>query len=399
MEPVVRPEVRAGLDAMREFRRDLHRHPELGLREFRTAEAVAARLCAAGIEVESGIAGTGLRAIIRAGAGRSGAGSGRALLLRADMDALPIQELSEAPYASETPGVMHACGHDGHTAILTQTALLLHASAARLPHSVVCAFQPAEEGPGGALPMIEAGVLEDPHCDAAFGLHLWTGLPVGKIGVTSGPAMAAADEFEILIEGRGGHGAFPHEAIDAVVMGSYLVTALQTLVSRNADPMRTAVVTIGTFHAGSNFNIIAESARLTGTLRTFDTRLRSLLVRRLREVAEGTVQTLGGKCAFHFTDRYPATVNDPEMAAFAAEVASGLVGPENVVRDLVMMGAEDMSYFLQSVPGCYVFLGAGNEARGLNHPHHSPHFDFDEGAMAIGSELLLRIAERWGKTK
>jgi len=349
---------------------------------------VRGRLEGAGLELRAGIARTGLRALVR--------GSGpRTILFRADMDALPIQEESEKPYASTVPGVMHACGHDGHTSILTETALLSQEARAGLEGSLAFVFQPAEEGPGGARPMIEEGVLEDPAPEAAFGLHLWTGIPVGKIAVTSGPFMAAADEFRITIQGRGGHGALPHEAIDAVVVGSYLVTALQTLVSREADPMKTAVVTVGSFHGGSNFNIIAETAEMKGTLRTFDPALRERLVVRLREVCEGLARSLKAECEFVFEPHYPPTINDPAMAEFVAEVAAGLVGPQNVVRDLVVMGAEDMSYFLERLPGCYFFIGGANPEKGMSHPHHNPRFDFDEDALLLGCEMFLRIQESY----
>jgi amidohydrolase len=259
----------------------------------------------------------------------------------------------------------------------------------------VFAFQPAEEGPGGARPMIEAGILEDNGVEAVFGLHLWSELPLGKIGVTAGPAMASADEFEIRVLGRGGHAAFPQNTVDAVVVGSHLVTALQTLISRNADPMQTSVLTVGSFQAGSAFNIIAEEAVLRGTLRTFDPNLRAHLVRRLRETAEGVTGAFGAQVDFRFLPHYPPTVNDPAMAEFTAEIAAGVVGAENVVRDLVMMGAEDFSFFLRRRPGCFFFVGAGSPERGCGHPHHSPRFDFDEDALPIGCEMFLRIAERY----
>lgn len=386
----IRPEVRGRFDSMVRLRRDLHAHPELGFREARTADQVVRFLEKSALGCRTGIAKTGVCAVAR------GAGSGgRTILFRADMDGLPIQEESDRDYASKHDGVMHACGHDGHTTILLHTAEVAQRNGGSLPVDCKFVFQPAEEGPGGALPMIGEGVLGDPDVEAAFGLHLWTPMPVGGVAVTAGPFMAAADEFELVVHGRGGHGAYPHQTVDAVVVGSHIVTALQTLVSRNASPMQTAVVTVGTFHAGSNFNIIAETARMKGTLRTFDPELRDLLIRRLEEVSTGTARVFGAECEFVFVEHYPALVNDPAMAEFVAGVASEVLGPENVKRDLVSMGGEDMAYFLQKVPGCFFFLGAGNEAKGCGHPHHSPHFDFDEDAMAIGSEILLRIAERY----
>ncbi|MDM7914770.1 MAG: amidohydrolase, partial [Candidatus Eisenbacteria bacterium] len=261
-----RREVLERREAMIELRRAIHQQPELGMKEESTARAILEILKPAFPQVRGSVGGTGVTALLSS----PGSSSSRAILLRADMDALPIQEETAAPYASRQPGVMHACGHDGHVAILAQTALVAAGPMAkRLRHPVRFVFQPAEEGPGGALPMIRAGVLSDPPVEAAFGLHLWSGLPAGVVAVTSGPMMASADEFELRIVGRGGHGASPHETVDAVVVASHLVTALQTLVSRNVDPMQTAVVTVGMLHAGDNFNIIAETARLRGTIRSF----------------------------------------------------------------------------------------------------------------------------------
>jgi amidohydrolase len=390
----VRPEVLARYEALVAFRRDLHRHPELGFQEERTAAAVAGRLAAEGIDLRAGIAGTGLLARVRAGGG-SATAPRRTALLRADMDALPLQEETGAVYASSVEGRMHACGHDGHTAILVETAILAQAHAATLAGDLAFVFQPAEEGLGGAEKMIEDGILAETGAEAVFGLHLWSPLSLGKVAVTAGSFMAAADEFEITVTGKGGHAAFPHTAVDAVVVGSYVVAALQTLVSRHVDPLQSAVVTVGSFQAGSGHNIIAETAVLRGTVRTFDGVLQDSLVRRLREISEATCAALGARCEFRFFSGYPATINDEDMADFVAEVAAETVGRDNVVRDLVMMGAEDMSYFLRERPGCYFFVGAGNESRGIVHPHHSSHFDLDEKALAIGCELFLRIAERY----
>lgn len=390
----VRDSVRRHEEAMVAFRRDLHRHPETSFKEERTSRVVAERLRSGGLEVRDGIAGTGLLALLRSPAGPDTAPR-RSIFFRADMDALPIQEESPLPYASVNPGVMHACGHDGHTAILTETALVAMEMRNSLPGDLGFVFQPAEEGPGGALPMIKAGVLDDPRPEAVFGLHLWSGLEIGKVAVTSGPAMAAADEFRLVVTGRGGHGAMPHNTVDALVVGAHIAVALQTVVSRNLDPMKTGVLTLGTFDAGSNFNIIAEKAQLTGTIRTFDPQIREMILQRLKEVAEGTARSLGAGCEVTIMPIYPATVNDPGMSGFAADIAAGLVGGGNVIRDMVLMGSEDMTYFLQELPGCYIFLGAGNAGKGCDLPHHNPRFDFDEDAMAIGCELFLRIAEEY----
>lgn len=386
----IRPEVRARIDSMVAVRRDLHRNPELGLRETRTSSVVQEFLRKAGIEFRFPLATTGVAGLVRAEKP-----SGRAILLRADMDGLPLQEENTVDYASQNTGVMHACGHDGHTSILLHTAELTQQRRATLGGDITFAFQPAEEGPGGALPMIQEGVMENPKIEAAFGLHLWNIFPVGKVGVQAGPAMAAADEFELVVEGKGGHGAHPDKTIDAVVVASHIVTAMQTLVSRNVDPFKTAVITVGTFRAGSNFNIIAERAFLTGTMRTFDPEVRAALIERLEVVVTRTAEAFGAKCKFVFTEVYPVTVNDPAMSEFVADVVAEVVGKENVLRGAMSMGAEDMSYFLEAVPGCFLFLGSNNPARGLDGQHHSPRFDFDEACLPIGTEIFLRLQERY----
>ncbi|MEZ4651228.1 MAG: M20 family metallopeptidase [Candidatus Eisenbacteria bacterium] len=386
----VRRELADRFEAMVSMRRDLHRHPELGFQEVRTAGVVTKGLEQAGLAFRAGIAKTGVATLVP-GSGRSG----RTVLFRADMDALPIREESAVEYRSVHEDTMHACGHDGHTTILLHTLLEAHAGAARPTVDVKYVFQPAEEGPGGAKPMIEEGVLLDPKVEAAFGLHLWNTMPAGKVAVTSGPFMAAADEFEIRITGVGGHAAYPHEAVDPVVIGAHVVVALQTLVSRNADPTKTAVVSIGSFHGGSAFNVLPEEVRMRGTLRTFDDELRTLLIRRLREVVVGTAGALGGRAELDFIDGYPTTVNDPRMAEFVREIACEVVGAENVLTDLISMGGEDMSYFLREVPGCYFFLGSQDRDRGLDAAHHNPRFDFDEGVMPIGAEIFLRIQDRY----
>lgn len=378
---------------MVELRRDLHRNPELGFKEERTSAVVEETLSRSAVELRR-LVGTGLQAVVRAenSAARSAA---RSILFRADMDGLPLQEENETPYVSTRDGVMHACGHDGHTSILLHTVLEAQARRGELKGDLSFVFQPAEEGPGGALPMIEAGVMDEPRVEAAFGLHLWNLNRVGTVCVTAGPAMAAADEFELIVEGKGGHGAHPNKTVDAVVVGSHIVTALQTLISRNTDPFETGVVTVGTFHSGSNFNIIAERARMTGTIRTYSEDLRALLVRRVGEVAEGIATALGARCQVRHIPVYPATVNDPAMCDFVAEIAAEVVGADNVLRSERTMGAEDMSYFLQRVPGCFFFLGSSNAEKGLIGQHHSPRFDFDEECLPIGAEIFHRIHERY----
>jgi amidohydrolase len=313
-------------------------------------------------------------------------------LLRADMDGLPIEEASGAPYASQNHGVMHACGHDGHTAILLTVAKVLAERRQQFSGTVKFAFQPAEElPPGGAKGMIEAGVLENPGVDAAFGLHLWNSLPVGKIGVDEGPIMASVDRFDIVIKGVGGHGAYPHTGVDPIVAGSHVVAALQTVVSREVPPLAPVVVTVGKFQGGTAFNVIPSQAELSGTVRTVDARIRQEMPARLERIVRGITSGLRAEYTFNYAFGYPVTVNDVNKAQFARQVAAAIVGDANVVSAGMTMGAEDMSYFLEAVSGCYLRLGSGNPDKGLIHPHHSALFNFDEAALPIGVDLLTQL--------
>jgi amidohydrolase len=314
------------------------------------------------------------------------------VLLRADMDGLPIEEASGAPYASQNHGVMHACGHDGHTAILLTVAKVLAQRRQQFSGTVKFAFQPAEElPPGGAKGMIEAGVLENPGVDAAFGLHLWNSLPVGKIGVDEGPIMASVDRFDIVIKGVGGHGAYPHTGVDPIVAGSHVVAALQTVVSREVPPLAPVVVTVGKFQGGTAFNVIPSQAELSGTVRTVDARIRQEMPARLERIVRGITSGLRAEYTFNYAFGYPVTVNDVNKAQFARQVAAAIVGDANVVSAGMTMGAEDMSYFLEAVSGCYLRLGSGNPDKGLIHPHHSALFNFDEAALPIGVDLLTQL--------
>ncbi|MGZ3585124.1 MAG: M20 metallopeptidase family protein [Ktedonobacterales bacterium] len=367
-------------------RRHFHRHPELGLQEHETAAYVAKRLQKLGIDHQTGIAQTGIVGLIQ------GAHPGRTVLLRADMDALPLTEETGAEYASERPGVMHACGHDGHTAILLAVAEILSRRRDQLNGTVKLVFQPAEEGPGGAEPMIAAGVMESPHVDACFGLHLANESPVGQIIVQGGPVQASADTFDIVVHGVGGHGAMPEQTVDAVAIGAAIVNELQRLISREVSPRDTAVVTVGSFHAGTRHNIIAKRAVLEGTLRTLNADTRAFLQSRIREVATHVAQAARATCDVSFGLGYPITINDEAMAAFARGVAQTIVPPEHVHGSQPIMGSEDMSYFLNAAPGCFAYLGSANPERNLHHPHHSPLFDFDEACLPIGAELLSQLA-------
>jgi amidohydrolase len=380
------PEAVQLTEAVVALRRTIHRLPELGFQEERTSALVADHLRGLGLEVQTGIAQTGVLGILR------GHGEGKTILLRADMDGLPIHEATSVPYTSQHPGVMHACGHDGHTAILLAVASLLSEQRRRFSGTVKFAFQPAEElPPGGAKGMIAAGVLENPHVDAVFGLHLWNSFPVGTIGVDAGPIMASVDRFDVIIKGVGGHGAYPHTSIDPIVIGSQVVTALQSIVSREIPPLAPVVVTVGRFQAGTAFNVIPSQAEISGTVRTIDAQIRQDMPARLERVIRGLTTAMRAECEFTYEFGYPVTVNDPDKAALARRVAVGIVGEACVRPAGMTMGAEDMSYFLQAVPGCYLRLGSGNPDKGLIHSHHSALFDFDEAALPIGVELLTRL--------
>ncbi len=364
-------------------RRDFHAHPELGYQEFRTAGIIADRLATLGYEVRSGVGKTG----VVGARTRDGA---RCVLLRADMDALPVQEENEVPYRSQVAGAMHACGHDGHMAVGLAVADRL--SRTELPGAIKFAFQPAEEGGNGAGAMIDDRVLDAPAVDAAFGMHLWSYLPMGTIAVTPGPVFASADQFEIEIVGRGGHAAVPHEAIDPVVVSAHIITALQTLVSRRRDPLEEAVVSVTAIRAGDAFNVIPERATLLGTVRAFGGPFYENAPQMIEQVAGKIAEALGAHATIKYDRLLPPTVNDRNMAALMADVAKEIVGEDNVLTDVRTMGGEDMSLFLERVPGCYAFVGARNEAKGAAHPHHSPHFDIDEDALSIAADLLSRTA-------
>jgi amidohydrolase len=365
------------------LRRDLHQHPELSWEERRTGDRVVAFLEGVpGLTLRRGLGGTGLLATVAGGPGPT-------VLLRVDMDALPVQEDSAAPYASRTAGVMHACGHDGHVAMGAAAARVL---ARRPPAGTVrVLFQPAEEGEGGAQAMVAAGALEG--VDVVLGVHLWNELAAGTLGVKEGALMAAVDRLRIVIHGRGGHGGTPHRSADPVVAAAQVVTGLQTVVSRETSPLQSAVVTIGSIHGGQAFNVIPDEVTLTGTLRTFDTGLRAAMPERLARIAGGIAGALGCRAEVEVRPGNPPVVNDGAAAALAARAAARVVGEAAVVRPEPTMGGEDMAVYFERVPGCFVFVGSANAARGLDQPHHSPRFDFDERALAVGCAFLVEAAE------
>ncbi len=374
------------------WRRDFHMHPELGFQEVRTAGVVAEHLRALGLEVTTGVGKTGVVALVEPDEAPPHAAT---VLLRFDMDALPIHEENDIPYRSQTPGVMHACGHDGHTAIGMGVAQLLARHRNELAGRVKLVFQPAEEGLGGARAMIADGVLENPKPQASFGLHLWSRLPLNQVVVQSGPLMAGADKVNLIVEGVGGHGAMPHETVDAIVIASQIVLAWQTIVSRNVSPTTPAVITVGEFHAGSAANVIAGWAELSCSIRSFDLETRDFLVRRMREMAEGVCTAHGATCALTFAPGVLPTINSEAGAALMRTVATELLGAQNVITQTPAMVGEDMSEFLMRAPGCYVLVGANDPNGPLNSPHHSPTFNFDERMLSTGVALLAGAAVRY----
>ena len=365
------------------LRRDIHREPELGFDTSKTADKVLAAIEGLPLEVETGVAQNGIVATLR------GEGEGPTVALRADMDALPITEETDLPFASETEGKMHACGHDGHTSMLVGAAHALSqdSSRGRLNGTVKFVFQPAEEGGGGGRVMVEEGVAEG--VQSIFALHLWPGLPFGTVATKAGPIMAAADGFEMEIRGSGGHGAMPHLTTDAIVIAAQVVTALQTVVAREVDPVESAVLTIGEIGAGTAFNIIPEKARIGGTVRTLNADLRRRMPERIEEVARGVAGGMRGHAELDYRFSYPVTVNDAGAFERALGVAGELFGEESVLRlPNPSMGGEDFAFFLEKVPGAFVWLGVGEDVSGL----HTPRFAFDEEILPRGSALLAALA-------
>jgi len=365
------------------IRRDLHRIPETGFREKKTSAYVADYLQREGLKMTTGVAGTGVVGLMETGR------PGNTLLIRADMDALPITEATGLDFASEHPGVMHACGHDGHMAMVLATATVMNRLKSEFNGGIKFVFQPAEEGPGGAKPMIAAGVLDDPTVDCALGCHIWPNIPEGTIGIRTGPLLAAMTSFDITINGKGGHGAMPHLCVDALEIGCQVVNALQRVVSRQMNPLSPTVITVGRFQAGTAFNVIPETANLCGTARTFDKTTWRRWPETIEKIVSGVCDSMGADYDVSFEQGYPPTVNDATMADRMRIIAGEVVGPERVVVPDKTLGGEDMAYFLERVPGCFFCLGAGNDAfAGI----HSPRFGFNEGILASGVEVYCRAA-------
>lgn len=376
------PEAEALREEMIAVRRDLHMHPETAFEEVRTAGIVAETLSSLGLEVQTGVGKTGVVAML------DGSDDGPTVLVRADMDALPIVEANQADYVSQTAGKMHACGHDAHTAIGLAVAKMLTKHRDQIHGRVKFVFQPAEEIASGALAMIEDGALANPRPDVSLGLHVWNSLPVGKLGVADGPTMAGSSLWSATITGKGSHGAAPHLGIDPVVCAAHIITALQSIVARNVDPMDTAVVSATQVHAGDTHNVIPQTATLTGTMRAFKTEVRDLVTKRMDAIIHGVAASLGCEAEFHIEHRTGPVVNHADVGSRLRPLFSNIVGPDNLDLTTRTMGGEDMSFFMTDVPGMFFFVGSANEARGLNYGHHHPQFDIDEDALPLGAALL-----------
>jgi amidohydrolase len=379
---------------MAALRRDLHAHPELCFEEVRTADVVAAQLTAWGIPIHRGLGTTGVVGIVKAGS------SDRALALRADMDALPMQERNTFAHTSQHPGKMHACGHDGHTAMLLGAAQYL-AQHRNFDGTVYLVFQPADEGGGGAREMIKDGLFEKFPVEAVFGMHNWPGSAAGTFAASAGPVMASSNEFKITVRGKGGHAAMPHNAVDPIVIASQLVLGFQTIISRNVKPIDAAVISVTMVHAGEATNVIPNHCELQGTVRTFSLEVLDQVEQRMRDMAEHTCAAGGAICDFEFDRNYPPTINSVRETEFARKVMAGIVGEDKVLVQEPTMGAEDFSYMLQAKPGCYSFIANGEgDHRAMGHGGgpcmlHNPSYDFNDELLPLGATYWVRLAEQW----
>ncbi|KRD42507.1 amidohydrolase [Acidovorax sp. Root275] len=378
-------------------RRDIHAHPELCFEEVRTADVVAQKLTEWGIPIHRGLGKTGVVGIVK---GRDGGASGRAIGLRADMDALPMQEFNTFAHASKHQGKMHACGHDGHVAMLLAAAQHF-AKHRNFDGTVYLIFQPAEEGGGGARVMIEDGLFEQFPMQAVYGMHNWPGMPVGTFAVSPGPVMASTSEFKIVIRGKGGHAALPHTGIDPVPIACQMVQTFQTIISRNKKPVDAGVISVTMIHAGEATNVVPDSVELQGTVRTFTVEVLELIEKRMRQIAEHTCAAHDATCEFAFVRNYPPTVNSPAEAEFARKVMTEIVGAEHVLPQEPTMGAEDFAYMLQAKPGAYCFIANGDGAhREMGHGGgpcmlHNPSYDFNDDLIPLGATYWVKLAEQW----
>ena len=381
----------AGIAAVR---RDIHAHPELSFEEQRTADVVAAKLTEWGIEVHRGMGRTGVVGVLKNGS------SDRTIGLRADMDALPMQEFNQFPHTSQHAGKMHACGHDGHVAMLLAAAQHL-SRVKNFDGTVYFIFQPAEEGGGGAREMMKDGLFTQFPMQAVFGMHNWPGLEVGKFALSAGPVMASSNEFKITIHGKGSHAALPHNGVDPVPVACQMVQAFQTIISRNKKPLDAGVISVTMIHTGEATNVVPDVCEMQGTVRTFSVEVLDLIEQRMREVAQHTCAAFGATCSFEFERNYPPTVNHAAETAFAQGVMASVVGEHNVVVQEPTMGAEDFSYMLQAVPGAYCFIGNGDGVhREMGHGEgpctlHNPNYDFNDDLIPLGGTYWVRLVEAW----
>jgi amidohydrolase len=369
---------------MIDLRRDFHQYPELGLQEFNTARKVEGVLKALGLETRMFVNGTGVRGFLK------GSEPGETIALRADMDALPIQEETDLPYQSQNKGVMHACGHDAHIAMLLGAATILSEMRKELKGNVAFIFQPAEEIGAGAKAMVEEGALEG--ANRIFGLHVYSILPFGTLGYRPGPLMAAGDFFDVKITGKGGHGGLPHLTVDPIVIAANAISTLQTIVSREVDPVESAVISICKMNGGEAYNVIPETATFGGTIRSHKPELREGLPRRIKEILDGLVSGMRGSYELTLMSKFPATINDEEMTAFVVKVAKEILGEDKLSLLRPLMGSEDFSFYLQKVPGTFAFLGVENKDKGIIYPHHHPKFNIDEDILPLGTALHVAVA-------
>ena len=379
-------EIKKFHDEMVAWRRDIHKHPELGYEETRTSNFVAAKLKEFGIEVHQGLAKTGVVGTIKNGYGPS-------IGLRADIDALPLVEKNTFKHASTNPGIMHACGHDGHTSMLLGAAKYLSASK-NFKGTIIFIFQPAEEGGAGADLMLKEGLFEKFPMDSVYGMHNWPGIELGYFGVGAGPLMAAADMFDLTVNGRGGHAALPDQCVDPIVISSQIVSALQTIPSRTIHPVDSVVISVTQIHAGDTHNIIPDSARMHGTVRTFLEETRNKMPSSILQVAEGVCSAFGATCKLDYVQCYPATINAVQETEISAKAVIDLVGEEKIIRNPTpSMGSEDFSYMLQARPGCYVWLGIGGVNGKGSCLLHSSHYDFNDDVLPTGASYWVTLVE------
>lgn len=388
MEDSWKIQIAAMKDWLVEVRRTLHMNPETMFEEVKTAALVAEWLEKFGYPVKKGIAQTGVVGLLKGNQGKT-------IALRADMDALPMEEANSVPYASKVKGKMHACGHDAHVAILLGAARFFSDRKDKVKGNVKFIFQPGEEGGAGAKKMMDEGILENPRVEAIFGLHVYPDMPTGKMGIYEREGLAATDRFKIQITGKGGHGAYPHLAKDPILAAGYLITQVHSIVSRSLDPLDSGVISVCQVNGGTAFNIIPDQVELSGTIRSLTPQVQKELHSRLEQVCRGVAQSFGLQCRLYLDSNSPALINDPRLARFVAEIASQTVGKENVEFMKPVMGGEDFSFFLEKVPGCYFRLGCGNRAKGIIQPLHNSRFDIDEDALALGVEMFVRIVDRY----